>query len=80
VTSFVDMELKDGRTLTARADYGKGSKANPMSDVEVTEKFRDCAAYANWPTDKTETAIDLIWRLDELGDLRELSGCLTGGD
>lgn len=80
VTSFVDMDLKDGRTLTARADYGKGSKANPMSDAEVTEKFRDCAAYADWPTDKTETAIDLIWRLDELGDLRELSGCLTSGD
>ena len=51
-----------------------------MSDAEVTEKFRDCAVYADWPTDKTETAIDLIWRLDELGDMRELSGCLTGGD
>lgn len=77
VTAFVDIELANGRTLSGRADYGKGSKANPMSDAEVADKFRDCAAYAGWPGDKTEKAIELVWRLEDVGDVRELSACLA---
>ena len=80
VTAFVEIDLKDGRTLAGRADYGKGSKANPMSDSEVSEKFRDCAAFAGWPGGKTEKAIDLIWRLEALDDVRDLTACLATAD
>lgn len=79
VTAFVEIDLADGRTLTGRADYGKGSKANPMSDAEVSDKFRDCAAYAGWPGGATQKAIDLVWRLEEIGDIRELSSHLAHG-
>lgn len=78
VTAFVDIDLVDGRTLSGRADYGKGSKANPMSDAEVTDKFRDCAAVAKWPDSKTGEAIELIWRLEAVGDVRAVSACLSG--
>jgi 2-methylcitrate dehydratase PrpD len=77
VTAFVEIDLKDGRTLSGRADYGKGSKANPMSEAEVTEKFRDCAAFAEWDRDKTNDAIEMIWRLEAVEDVRRLSACLA---
>lgn len=76
VTAFVDINLADGRIFSGRADYGKGSKANPMSDDEVSDKFRDCAAYAGWPEQKTGQAIELIWSLESVDDVRALAACL----
>ena len=40
MTTFIDIELTDGRTVSGRADFGKGSPANPMSDEELADKFR----------------------------------------
>ena len=77
VTAFVDIEMADGRVFSGRADYGKGSKANPMSDEEVNAKFRDCAAFADWPADKTDAAIDMVWRLESVPDTRTLAICLS---
>ena len=77
VTSFVEMALKDGRRLGGRIDYGKGSKANPMSDDEVAEKFRLCARYARWPDDKAEGIVEVARRLEELPDVRQLTALLS---
>ena len=48
-----------------------------MSEAEVTEKFRNCAAYAEWPAGKTDAAIDMTWRLEEIDDVRTLASCLA---
>jgi len=32
MTTLIDIKLADGRTISGRADFGKGSPANPMSD------------------------------------------------
>jgi hypothetical protein len=50
-----------------------------MSDAEVADKFRDCATYASWPGGKTEKAIELIWGLEDVEDVRDLSACLARG-
>ena len=42
MTSIITLELVDGRTLHARAEFGKGSPANPMSDAELIDKFLGC--------------------------------------
>jgi 2-methylcitrate dehydratase PrpD len=42
MTSLIDVELEDGRTLQARAEFGKGSPANPMRDDELIAKFLGC--------------------------------------
>lgn len=73
VTSAVEIVLKDGRILAERADFGKGNKADPMSESEVVDKFRECADYSRWPAAKAEKAIGLIRRLGELEDVRELT-------
>lgn len=73
VTSQVEILLKNGRVFGERADYGKGNKADPMSENEIADKFRECAQYSRWPGEKTEKAIALIRRLEELEDIRELT-------
>ena len=78
VTTFVAIELRDGRRLEARADHGKGNIADPMSEDEVAEKFRECAAYAGWPKARTERAIETILHLEKVRDVNVLAGCVAG--
>ena len=40
MTTLIDIELADGRRISGRADFGKGSPTNPMSDDELADKFR----------------------------------------
>jgi 2-methylcitrate dehydratase PrpD len=45
MTTIIAVELDDGSVVKGSADFGKGSPANPMSDAELAEKFRQCAAW-----------------------------------
>ena len=45
MTTIIEVELADGTVVKGAADFGKGSPANPMSDDELTDKFRQCAAW-----------------------------------
>jgi 2-methylcitrate dehydratase PrpD len=77
MTTFIDVHLRDGRTLSGMADFGKGSPENPSSYDEVGDKFRGCAEFARWPDRKTETIIDLVARLESLENLDELAAALV---
>jgi 2-methylcitrate dehydratase PrpD len=72
MTTIIDIHLKDARTICGRADFGKGSPANPMSYDEVAEKFRGCADHARWPADKAAEIIAVVERLETLADLEGL--------
>jgi 2-methylcitrate dehydratase PrpD len=72
MTTIIDIHLKDGRTVSGRADFGKGSPANPMSYDEVADKFRGCASQAGWPTVNVEGIIDSVRRLESLKDIHGL--------
>jgi len=54
MTTIIDIHLKDGRTISGRSDFGKGSPANPMSYDEEADKFRGCAEFAGWDQARTE--------------------------
>ena len=73
MTTILKITLKDGRTISGRADFGKGSPVNPMSYDEVAEKFLGCAAFAEWPTSKAKQVIDLVRRLEDVADVRTLT-------
>jgi 2-methylcitrate dehydratase PrpD len=73
VTSFVSIILKNGVTYSVRKDFGKGNKANPMSETEIADKFRECADYREWDREKTERAIASIQHLETLDDIRQLT-------
>jgi 2-methylcitrate dehydratase PrpD len=73
VTSYVEIVMNDGKRYGERVDFGKGNKANPMSEEEVADKFRECAEFSRWPSDKAERAIALVRRLEEVRDVREIT-------
>jgi 2-methylcitrate dehydratase PrpD len=77
MTTIIELDLKDGRRLSGRADFGKGSPAQPMSYDEVAEKFRECARFVGWDAARTEAVIDTVRRLEDLDSVRELTGLLT---
>ncbi len=73
MTTILDLHLKDGRTISGRADFGKGSPANPMSYDECADKFRGCADFAKWPHQKAEAIVETVRTLEGLMDIRDLT-------
>jgi 2-methylcitrate dehydratase PrpD len=77
MTTIIKITLKDGRTITGHADFGKGSPTDPMSYDEVAEKFQGCAAFAEWPKAKSTQVIDLVRKLENVSDVRTLTALLS---
>ncbi len=76
MTTIVEVELADATVLRGRADFGKGSPADPMSDGELEAKFIDCAAWGGVADERARAVAALIWRIEELADVRELTRLL----
>jgi len=77
MTTIIDIELSDGRKIGGRADFGKGSPANPMSDDELAGKFRECAAWGKLPKANAEKLVDIVFNLEKLKSIRDLTGLLA---
>ncbi len=77
MTTILRIQLKDGRVVSGRADFGKGSPANAMSYDEVVAKFRDCAAFAKWPKNKVNGIVEMVRKLEDVPDVRRLAALLA---
>ena len=77
MTSILRVRLKDGRVLSGRAQFAKGSPSNPMTYDEVADKFRGCATFARWPAAKAEAVIAAVRTLEDLPDVSGLSAALA---
>jgi len=60
-----------------RADFAKGSPANPMSFEETATKFRGCAEFAEWPKEKTERIVTFVKALEGATDMGAVSPLLS---
>ena len=76
MTTIIEVELDDGRKVSGRADFGKGSPAYPMTDDELSEKFRQCAAWGGLDGATTKAILERVWRLEEIEDVNELTRLL----
>ena len=77
MTTIIDIELAGGRTISGRADFGKGSPANPMTDEELAGKFRECAAWGGLPKPNAEKIVDLVFGLEKVRNIRDLTRLLS---
>ncbi len=77
MTTIIDIDLADGHRISGRADFGKGSPANPMSDTEVADKFRECAIWGGLPKANIERVIDQVFNLENLPRVRDLTRLLA---
>ena len=78
MTTILEIQLKDGRTISGRADFGKGSPADPMSYDEVADKFRDCAEFSRWPRDRAEQVIEMVAKLESIPNVSAITAALSG--
>jgi 2-methylcitrate dehydratase PrpD len=76
MTTIIEIELTDGQVITGQADFGKGSPANPMTDAELSEKFRQCASWGGLDAAKTKAVLDLVWKIEELKNVNDLTKLL----
>jgi 2-methylcitrate dehydratase PrpD len=79
MTTIIDIKLSDGRTISGRADFGKGSPADPMSYDEVANKFRENAAYARFPAKQAETVVAMVRDFETLPSIDRMMAALTRG-
>ena len=73
MTTIIDIELKDGRKISGRADFGKGSPAMPMSYDEVAQKFRENAEFAGMSRARADEIVELVRRMETLPSVDELA-------
>jgi hypothetical protein len=50
-----------------------------MSDAELADKFRQCAAWGGLDRDQANSVLDLAWRVDTIEDIGELARLLRKG-
>lgn len=73
MTTLIDIELADGRKVSGRADFGKGSPAFPMSYDEVAGKFRENAQFAGVARGTADEIVALVRDLESQASLGELA-------
>jgi len=68
----VDITTMEGKTFTERVDYKRGSVTRPFTDNELKNKFRDLATPV-LKTKKTDEVIQMVDKLEEIGDISTLA-------
>jgi 2-methylcitrate dehydratase PrpD len=76
-SSIIKIYMKDGRLITGRSRFAKGSPQNPMSYNEVADKFRGNADFVGWPKEKAESVIEMVKSFETLPDMNRFASALT---
>jgi hypothetical protein len=71
--------MKSGEVFSASTDFPTGHYVKtPLTDEQLKAKFRNNIAYSKTiSVKKAEKALDIILKLEQLKDIRELTGLLV---
>jgi 2-methylcitrate dehydratase PrpD len=76
--TVVEITTHDEETFTAEKSIPRGFPQNPMSEEELTEKFRQQAAYA-LDSSAIEDCLDFVLTLEDHDDVSELFNIIDRG-
>jgi 2-methylcitrate dehydratase PrpD len=77
MTTRITVELRDGRTLTTSAAFGKGSPQNPMTDDELIEKFLSCLEWGGFDRAIGKDLARRVMTLEQLDSIDSIIGLLS---
>jgi len=77
MTTLIDIELANGRKVSGRADFGKGSPAMPMTYDDVADKFRENAEFAKFPSKQAESVVAMVREFESLPSISGLMQALA---
>lgn len=69
--AVVSVELKDGRSYTERVDHPTGTPERPMSDDDISAKFR-ALSDGVLPREQSEELLASLWNVDRIPDFRRV--------
>jgi 2-methylcitrate dehydratase PrpD len=78
-SSAIRLKMADGQVFSAASGLAWGDIYHtPLSEADIIAKYRHNTAFSNaLPASKTEKALSVILKLEELKDIRELIALLT---
>lgn len=62
--AIVEIDFGNNVILTERVDYPKGEPENPMTDIEIKEKFRSLLSFSGKSQITSDNIIDKVWNLE----------------
>ena len=71
------VELKGERRLVEEVAEPRGTAANPLSDGELNDKFRDCWNFGGFESARCSTVLDLLWNAERIDRIDELTEALA---
>ena len=77
MTTILEIELTDGKVISGRADFGKGSPVNPMTDEELEGKFRKCAEWGGLSGQMTDEVARRVWALADQSNVSEITALMA---
>jgi 2-methylcitrate dehydratase PrpD len=75
VQAVAEIEMMDGKVLTARCEHPRGSAENPLSWAQIEGKLRTYADGVLAPAHVDEV-VGMVQRLEDLGSVRKLMDAL----
>jgi 2-methylcitrate dehydratase PrpD len=72
----VTVKMKNGQEFAREVRYARGDPANPLSESELAEKFRDCARQVLSPA-QIERCAELVSGMQKLKDIRPITDLLA---
>lgn len=75
----VEITMNDGRVLAHQVDFPTGTPERPLAYADVERKFRELLDHAGRPiaSDKADRLVQIVSRLEDVEDVRELVGLAT---
>ena len=75
--TIVEITVRGGRKFTVEITAPKGSPTNPVTEIELVEKFRTNASYSMLPNRRVGKIIEMIKGLEEVDDITNLMKLLV---
>ena len=72
----IEVKTKSGASYVASGPYPKGHRNNPLSDAEVSEKFRRLAT-PMLSDEQCDEALGLLWSLEQQPDMDDVFDALV---
>ena len=69
--AVVEIETADGKRVRMDVKTRKGDPDNPLSDVEIEDKYRELVTPVIGP-ERADALLALLWRIDGMDDLSAL--------
>jgi 2-methylcitrate dehydratase PrpD len=77
MTTIIDVELTDGRVISGRADFAKGSPMNPMDDEELESKFHECTEWGGLSRGQSDEVARCVWALSDQPNVDRITALLA---